>query len=76
MPRIVSGWCSVCSTGIRVLHVLGVLLHGALEESLATLAGPHAVVLAGRVVPAHRAQQARPAMLARTAVVRGGCRPA
>ena len=42
--------------------VLGVLLDGPLEEALAALAGPHPVVLAGRVVPAHCAQQARPTL--------------
>ena len=45
-----------------------------LEEPLAALARPHAVVLARRVVAAHRAQQARPARLARAvaAAVGGG----
>ena len=55
-------------------HVLGVFLHRPLEEPLAALARPHAVVLARRVVAAHRAQQARPARLARAvaAAVGGG----
>jgi len=39
-------------------HVLGVLLDGALEEALAALARPHAVVLAGGVVAADGAQLA------------------
>lgn len=34
-------------------HVLGVLLHGPLKEALAALAGPHPVVLAGRIVAAN-----------------------
>ena len=37
--------------------VLGVLLHSPLEETLAALARPHSVVLAGGVVAAHGAQQ-------------------
>ena len=56
-------------------HLLGIFLHRPLEEALAPLAGPDAVVLARRVVPAHRAQQARPARLA-GAVVGGRPRPA
>lgn len=45
--------------------VLGVLLHGPLEEALASLAGAHAVVLAGGVVAADCAnvQLARRALL-------------
>ena len=37
--------------------VLCILLNCPLEEALAALAGAHAVVLAGRVVAAHGAQQ-------------------
>ena len=43
---------------VRQADVLGVLLDGALEEALAALARAHAVVLARRIVAAHRAQQA------------------
>ena len=50
-------------------------LNGPLEEALAPLARSDPVVLARRVVPAHRAQQARPARLA-GAVVGGRPRPA
>ena len=64
--------CPVDCTDKRVSHLLGIFLHGPLEESLAPLAGPDAVVLARRVVPAHRAQQPRPARLAAGAVVGGG----
>ena len=42
---------------VRQTHVLGVLLHRPLEEPLAALAGPHPVVLARGVVPAHGAHQ-------------------
>ena len=45
---------------VRQTDVLGVLLNSSLEEALAALAGPHAVVLARGVVPAHGAQQPRP----------------
>ena len=44
---------------VRQTDVLGVLLDSSLEEALAALAGPHPVVLAGRVVATHRAQQRR-----------------
>ena len=54
-------------------HLLGIFLHRPLEEALAPLARPDAVVLARRVVPAHRAQQPRPARLAGALV--GGGRP-
>ena len=37
-------------------NVLGVLLHRALEEAFAALAGAHAVVLASSVIAAHGAQ--------------------
>lgn len=40
-------------------HVFGALLHGPLEEALATLAGAHAVMLTGRGVAAHGAKLAR-----------------
>ena len=46
---------------VRQTHVLGVLLHRPLEEPLAALAGPHPVVLARGVVPAHGAHQPAPA---------------
>jgi len=44
-------------------HVLGVLLHRALEETLAPLAGAHPIVLARCVVAAHCAHVARQALL-------------
>lgn len=40
-------------------HVLRALLHGPLEEALATLAGTHAVMLAGCCVATNRAKLAR-----------------
>ena len=42
---------------VRQTDVLGVLLDSSLEEALAALTGPHAVVLARGVIPAHGAQQ-------------------
>ena len=42
---------------VRQTDVLGVLLNSSLEEALAALAGPHAVVLAGGVVSTHGAKQ-------------------
>ena len=45
---------------VRQTDVLGVLLDSSLEEALAALTGPHAVVLARGVIPAHGAQQPRP----------------
>ena len=42
---------------VRQTHVLGVLLHRPLEEPLAALAGPHPIVLARGVIPAHGAHQ-------------------
>ena len=45
---------------VRQTDVLGVLLNSSLEEALAALAGPHAVVLTRGVVPAHGAKQPRP----------------
>ena len=47
------------TVAIGQTHVLGSLLHRSLEESLAALAGAHAVVLARRVVAAHAAQLRR-----------------
>ena len=44
---------------VRQADVLGVLLHGPLEESLAALAGADAIVLAGSIVPTHGTQQVR-----------------
>ena len=41
---------------VRQTDVLGVLLDSSLEEALAALTGPHAVVLARGVIPAHGAQ--------------------
>ena len=43
---------------VRQADILCILLNGALEESLASLARAHAVVLAGGVVAADGAQQA------------------
>ena len=42
---------------VRKTDVLGVFLDSSLEEALAALTGPHAVVLARGVIPAHGAQQ-------------------
>ena len=42
---------------VRQTDVLGVLLNSSLEEALAALAGPHAVMLARGVVSAHGAKQ-------------------
>ena len=42
---------------VRQTDVLGVLLDSSLEEALAALTGPHTVVLARGVIPAHGAQQ-------------------
>ena len=42
---------------VRQADVLGVLLHGPLEEPLAALAGAHPIVLARRIVPTHGTQQ-------------------
>ena len=38
---------------VRQADVLGVLLHGPLEEPLAALTGAHPIVLARRIVPTH-----------------------
>ena len=43
---------------VRQTDVLGVLLNSSLEEALAALAGPHAVMLARGVVSAHGAKKA------------------
>ena len=53
-PPLVDGAVAVGQT-----HILGAFLNGPLEESLAALAGADAVVLTGRVVPAHPAQLRR-----------------
>ena len=42
---------------VRQADVLGVLLHGPLEEPLAALTGAHPIVLARRIVPTHGTQQ-------------------
>ena len=49
---------------VRQTNILGILLNCPLEESLAALTSSHPIVLAGSIVPAHRAQQAHGSILA------------